>query len=68
MYILKKCQKDGDSMDNKVPVHVKGVEYAANAENSKMHVTLKVDIFAKPAFYNMHLVEKLGRKVNEIKL
>lgn len=55
-------------MDDKIPVHVKGVEYAANAEDSKMHVTLNVDIFKKPAFDTMNLVEKLARKVNEIKL
>lgn len=59
---------DGDYMDDKILVHVKGVEYAANTEDSKIHVTLNVDIFAKLAFYNMHLVEKLGRKVNGIKL
>lgn len=55
-------------MDDKIPVHVKGVEYAANAEDSKMHVTLNVDIFEKPVFDTMNLVEKLARKVNEIKL
>ena len=59
---------DGDYMDDKISVHVKGVEYAANAEDSKMHVTLNVDIFEKPAFDTMNLVEKLARKVNEIKL
>ena len=55
-------------MDNKIPVHVKGIEYVGNAEDSRIHVTLKVDIFAKPAFSNMNLVEKLGREVSEIKL
>lgn len=68
MGIVRMMRLDGDYMDDKIPVHVKGVEYAANAEDSKMHVTLNVDIFKKPAFDTMNLVEKLARKVNEIKL
>ena len=59
---------DGDYMDDKISVHVKGVEYAADADDVKMNVTLNVDIFEKPAFDTMNLVEKLARKVNEIKL
>ena len=55
-------------MDDKISVHVKGVEYAADADDVKMNVTLNVDIFEKPAFDTMNLVEKLARKVNEIKL
>lgn len=55
-------------MDNKIPVHVKGVNYSGNADDPRMHVTLNVDIFEKPRFDNMKLVEKLARKVNEIKL
>lgn len=55
-------------MDNKITVCVKSVGYAANAEDSKMHVTLNIDIFEEPRFDNMKLVEKLARKVNEIKL
>ena len=47
---------------------LKGVDYSVNADNSKMHVTLDIDIFEKPQFDNMKLVEKLARKVNEIKL
>lgn len=55
-------------MDDKIPVHVMGVDYSANAKDSKMHVMLNIDIFEKPQFDNMKLVEKLARKVNEIKL
>ena len=55
-------------MDNKIPVHVMCVDYSANADDSKMHVMLNIDIFEKPRFDNMKLVEKLARKVNEIKL
>lgn len=55
-------------MNNEIPVHVMGVDYSANANDSKMHVTLSVDIFKEPQFDNMKLVEKLARKVNEIKL
>lgn len=47
---------------------VKGVDYSANADDSKMHVMLDIDIFEKPRFDNMKLVEKLACKVNEIKL
>lgn len=48
---------------------LKGVDYySVNADDSKMHVTLDIDIFEKPQFDNMKLVEKLARKVNEIKL
>ena len=42
--------------------------YSANVKDPKMHVTLSVDIFKEPRFDNMKLVEKLARKVNEIKL
>lgn len=55
-------------MDNKIPVHVMGVDYSANVKDSKMHVTLNIDIFEEPRFDNMKLVEKLARKVNDIKL
>ncbi|CDK34235.1 hypothetical protein [Ligilactobacillus salivarius] len=55
-------------MDDKIAVHIKGVDYSVNADDSKMHVTLDIDIFEKPQFDNMKLVEKLARKVNEIKL
>ena len=55
-------------MDDKIAVHVMGVDYSANVNDSKMHVTLDIDIFEKPQFDNMKLVEKLARKVNEIKL
>ena len=55
-------------MDDKIPVHVMGVDYSANAVDSKMHITLNIDIFEEPRFDNMNLVEKLARKVNEIKL
>lgn len=55
-------------MDNKISVHVMGVDYSANVKDSKMHVTLNIDIFEEPLFDNMKLVEKLARKVNEIKL
>lgn len=47
---------------------LKGVDYSVNADDSKMHVTLDIDIFEKTQFDNMKLVEKLARKVNEIKL
>ncbi|WP_162616034.1 hypothetical protein [Ligilactobacillus salivarius] len=57
-----------DSMDDKITVHVMGVDYSANVKDSKMHVTLNIDIFEEPRFDNMKLVEKLARKVNEIKL
>ncbi|WP_227412210.1 hypothetical protein [Ligilactobacillus salivarius] len=60
--------KDVGSMDDKIAVHVKGVDYSVNADDSKMRVTLDIDIFEKPQFDNMKLVEKLARKVNEIKL
>ncbi|MET7027141.1 hypothetical protein AB1H96_06085 [Ligilactobacillus salivarius] len=60
--------KDVDSMDDKIAVHVMGVDYSANADDSKIHVMLNIDIFEKPRFDNMKLVEKLARKVNEIKL
>lgn len=52
----------------KLQYMVKGVDYSANANDSKMHVMLGIDIFEKPRFDNMKLVEKLARKVNEIKL
>ena len=53
----------------KLQYMLKGVDYySVNADDSKMHVTLDIDIFEKPQFYNMKLVEKLARKVNEIKL
>lgn len=55
-------------MNNEIPVHVMGVDYSANVKDSKMHVTLNIDIFEEPLFDNMKLVEKLARKVNEIKL
>ena len=55
-------------MDDKIAVHVKGVDYSVNADDSKIHVALDIDIFEKPQFDNMQLVEKLARKVNEIKL
>ena len=55
-------------MDDKIAVHVMGVDYSANADDSKIHVILNIDIFEKPRFDNMKLVEKLARKVNEIKL
>ncbi|MBM6772389.1 hypothetical protein H5991_02510 [Ligilactobacillus agilis] len=55
-------------MDDKITVYIKDVEYADNAENSKMHVTLNIDILIKPAFANMNLVKKLAREVNETKL
>ena len=32
-------------MDDKIAVHVKGVDYSVNADDSKMHVTL--DIYIK---------------------
>ena len=67
-FILRKWLKDGVNMDNKIPVHVMGVDYSANANDSKMHITLNIDIFEEPRFDNMNLVEKLARKVNEIKL
>ena len=57
-----------DSMDDKIAVHVMGVDYSANAKDSKMHVTLDIDIFEKPRLDNMKLVEKLARKVTKIKL
>ena len=47
---------------------LKGVDYSVNADDSKIHVMLNIDIFEKPRFDNMKLVEKLARKVNEIKL
>lgn len=37
-------------MDNKIPVHVMGVDYSANADDSKMHVMLDIDIFEKPRY------------------
>ena len=53
-------------MDDKITVCVKGVGYAANAQDSKMHVTLNIDTFEEPRFDNMKLVEKIACKVNEI--
>ena len=67
-FILMKWLKDGVNMDNKIPVHVMGVDYSANVKDSKMHVTLDIDIFEKPRLDNMKLVEKLARKVTKIKL
>lgn len=55
-------------MDNKIPVHVMGVDYSANVKDSKMHVTLDIDILKKPRLDNIKLVEKLARKVTKIKL
>ena len=55
-------------MDDKIAVHVKDVDYSANVKDPKMHITLNVDIFKELRFDNMKLVEKLARKVNEIKL
>lgn len=55
-------------MDDKIAVHVKGVDYSTNVKDPKMHVTLSVDIFKEPRFDNMKLVEKLARKVNDNKI
>ncbi|KRM67994.1 hypothetical protein FC55_GL001370 [Ligilactobacillus salivarius DSM 20555 = ATCC 11741] len=57
-----------DSMDDKITVRVKGVDYSGNADDPRMHITLNIDIFEETRFDNMKLVEKLARKVNEIKL
>lgn len=43
-FILRKWLKDGVNMDNKIPVHVMGVDYSTNVKDSKMHVTLDIDI------------------------
>ena len=32
-------------MDDKIAVHVKGVDYSVNADDSKIHVMLNIDIF-----------------------
>ncbi|UXC62699.1 hypothetical protein N4562_06245 [Ligilactobacillus agilis] len=55
-------------MDDKIIVYIKDVEYADNAEDSKMHITLNIDILIKPEFANMNLVKKLAREVNATKL
>ncbi|MSE05597.1 hypothetical protein GKC34_07165 [Lactobacillus salivarius] len=57
-----------DSMDDKITVHVMGVDYSANVKDSKIHVTLNIDIFEKPRLDDMKLVEKLAHKVTKIKL
>ena len=55
-------------MDNKIPVHVMCVDYSANADDSKIHVMVRIEIFEKPRLDNMKVVEKLAREVDEMKL
>ena len=55
-------------MDDKITVRVKGVDYSGNADDPRMHITRKRDIVEETRFENIKLLEKLSRKVNEIKL
>jgi|GEM_PF-3324644 len=50
-------------------VSVKGISYEGVAEPcSNMHIKLDLDILATPIFDNLDLVEKLGRKISEMRL
>ena len=42
--------------------------YDGNSKNSAIDVTLDLKLWCKPSFDNMKLVEKLGRRINDMKL
>lgn len=67
---VEKAQKMlQDTKKNAKRVRVKGISYEGVAEPcSTMHIKLDLDILATPIFDNLDLVEKLGRKVSEIRL